>query len=143
MASEIDISEGRTKVLLVDDDAGVRRALEELLRVSGFDVTGAESGADALHAIEEGLRPDLLISDIVMPGISGVSLAHRLRERFPRLPILMITGFGANILESPDQLPPGAILEEKPFSFAKLLDRIQSLLAVGERSPSTGQPTAS
>jgi CheY-like chemotaxis protein len=79
-------------VLLVDDDALVRMAMAAELRERGFDITEASDGLTALAWLEAGNRPDLLITDLAMPGMNGYVLIEQVRERLPDLPIILLTG---------------------------------------------------
>ena len=86
-------------VLLVEDNAQVRRFAEDLLRDLGCQVIAAESGKEALERL--GSEPiDLLFSDVVMPGMSGVELARAARQLKPGLPVLLATGYSAEVVAS-------------------------------------------
>jgi PAS domain S-box-containing protein len=84
---------GKEAILLVEDDGGVRRALSSLLESHGYDVLGADSGAAALAAWETaGRQIDLVVTDLMMPGMNGRELAAALSARRPELAILIISG---------------------------------------------------
>lgn len=80
------------RVLVVDDDLGIRQSLAELLSAEGCAVTTAGDGAEALEALEGGAF-DLVLSDVVMPRMDGYELFTTVRQRYPSLPILMMTAF--------------------------------------------------
>lgn len=81
-------------VLLVEDDESLGDVTEALLRSHGAQVQRAGHAAAALQRLDSGARPDVVLSDVVMPGeLNGVALARRLREQRPRLPVVLITGF--------------------------------------------------
>ena len=80
------------RILVVDDDLGIRQSLGELLEAEGCVVTTAGDGAEALEALERA-PVDLVLSDVVMPRMDGYELFTTVRERFPDLPILMMTAF--------------------------------------------------
>ncbi|RIL02540.1 MAG: hypothetical protein DCC71_16360 [Proteobacteria bacterium] len=80
------------RVLVVDDDGGIRRTLCELLEAEGCRVEGAADGAEALARIQEG-QFDVVLTDVVMPNMDGYELFTTVRERWPDLPILMMTAF--------------------------------------------------
>jgi two-component system response regulator HydG len=82
------------KILVVDDEAGARTALGELLREEGFDVRSAADGFKALGRID-GWAPEVLITDLKMPGMDGVELMDKIRERVPELPVIVMTAFGS------------------------------------------------
>jgi CheY-like chemotaxis protein len=80
------------RILVVDDDAGQRSLLETFLRAQGFRTQSADSGTAALARMEEG-DFGLIISDVRMPGMSGIETLRRVRERHPGLPVLLVTAF--------------------------------------------------
>lgn len=80
-------------ILLVDDEPNLREMLRQMLEMGGFDVVEAEDGLQALEKLEE-IEPDVLVLDVMMPNLDGVSLCKRLRADavFATLPILMLSG---------------------------------------------------
>jgi PAS domain S-box-containing protein len=106
-------------VLLVEDDAAVRSLTRRMLASLGHAVTAASSGAEALGLVEVADRlPDVLITDVRMPGIQGQELARRLRDRRPDLPVVFISGFSA---ELGDRVAiTGAQVLDKPFDLRRL-----------------------
>jgi len=117
-----------TAVLLVDDDAPVRVMLARLLRTQGHDVLQADS-APAAYAILESQRPDLIISDIVMPGESGIDLRRHVLERWPDLPVILISGYSP---EGPAEFAahtPKTIFVQKPFAADQFLALVEQTLA--------------
>ncbi len=117
-----------THVLLVDDDRMVRYTTALLLGDLGYQVSEAASAEEALGEVERGLAPDLLVTDHLMADKTGVQLAEELRQRFPQLPVLVITGY-ANL--RPEQLNGFEVLT-KPFRHNELAERLARLL---EASP--------
>lgn len=114
-------------VALVDDEASVRRALERLLRLAGHEVLSFESGREFLDSLNT-RRPDCVLLDIQMPGLSGLQVRDRLRETQPTLPVVFITG-GDDSELAREGLSGGAIgLLRKPFSRQELLDALASAL---------------
>lgn len=77
------------RVLLVDDDADVRLAYSDLLQSAGYSVTAASTGEQALEMVD-GVRPDVIVLDVGLPGLDGIEVARELSDR--RIPIVMITG---------------------------------------------------
>jgi PAS domain S-box-containing protein len=118
-----------TRVLLVEDHAIVRRAVHAQLERQGYLVTDAESGDEALavlHGGDDGF--DLVLSDMMMPGLSGLELRHRLQDQGSTLPVLLMSGYSENAIKrfgSIDQLSPHI---EKPFTTALLTRRIEELV---------------
>ena len=103
------------RILLVEDDPGVRTVAEGLLRDFGCRISVVENGADALALLGDGNKFDLLLSDIVMPGgISGIDLARLAAARAPRLAIVLTTGYaGDRLAVAPSDLPWPVL--RKPF----------------------------
>jgi two-component system cell cycle sensor histidine kinase/response regulator CckA len=107
-------------LLLVEDEAPLRRLAERSLRRAGHAVVVAEDAESALELVEEGLVPGLLVSDVAMPGMDGLALARALRERFPALPVLLVSGYAQSAVEA---APGEASIRflPKPYSTAELL----------------------
>jgi len=117
-------------VLLVDDHALLRDLMAQILGSQGFEVTAAESGEAAIALFEGGLRPQVLLSDIRMPGrYNGVELARWARARYPSLVILLQTAF--------TDIDTGDFrVLYKPFDPQMFLSAIQELLgAAGTAAP--------
>ncbi|MHB8764811.1 MAG: sigma-54-dependent transcriptional regulator, partial [Deferrisomatales bacterium] len=81
-------------VLVVDDDPGIREYLDSLLSLEGYRVESSPGGVEALARLENGLRPDVVILDIMMPGMDGLETLSHLKERDPELPVIMLSGVG-------------------------------------------------
>ena len=84
----------KARVLVVDDEANARTALAEILRDEGYAVETAADGFKALGRFEE-FEPDLILTDLKMPGMDGVELARKLRKDAPNIPVVVMTAFGA------------------------------------------------
>jgi len=113
---------GGQTVLLVDDEAYVRAATADMLSELAFDVHEAASAEAALAVLESGLRPDVLVTDHMMPGMSGVELAYNVRARFPSTRILIISGFA-----EVDGLDPTLPRLAKPFLHRDLAAAVADL----------------
>ncbi len=92
-AAESDLGAGRGAVLLVDDEDLVRATTADMLQDLGFDVTEASSSEEALRLIEGGAAIDLLVTDFLMPGMSGAELAARVRALRGDVPVLVVSGY--------------------------------------------------
>jgi two-component system, cell cycle sensor histidine kinase and response regulator CckA len=120
---------GRT-ILAVDDDASVRRFLDCALREAGYRVLLADGGWSAVEAYEAAGRPiDLLLTDVVMPDLTGPVLAERLRARQPDLRVLFISGYHDAELIHRFVTSKGSILLSKPFTVDRLLRAVDEALA--------------
>jgi PAS domain S-box-containing protein len=120
---------GALRLLVVEDEDGVRGVVARMLTGHGHEVLTTAHPDDAILIASEGTPIDMLITDVVMPGMSGPQLAAHLTERQPGLPVMFISGYTA----SPDELPPGATMLKKPFTRAALLRAVAA--AGGSPSP--------
>jgi signal transduction histidine kinase/ActR/RegA family two-component response regulator len=118
-------------VLVAEDEPGILRFLRRTLEQAGCRVIAGESGEAALAALEQsGLAPDLLISDIVMPGISGVELADTVRASHPGLAVLFVSAYTSDALKRHGIASLGAYLLQKPFTTEELLEQVGRTLAL-------------
>ena len=122
------IEHGTGTILLVDDEELVRMSIADGLRDLGFKVVEAASAAGALERLREGLAPDVLVTDHMMPGMTGATLAREARNTIPSLPVLMITGY-ANL--RPEETR-GLDVIAKPFHRADLAARIADLMEASD-----------
>ena len=117
-------------ILLVDDDPAVRDSIGAVLADEGLRVRPAKDGAEAL-ALAEAERPDLVLLDVWLPGMDGIEVLERLRERHRGLPVLVISGHG-NIETAVRATKLGALgFIEKPFTIDGLLDAVSAALRRG------------
>ena len=116
-------------ILLVDDDPVVRTITSRLLKRSEYDVLEASSGDEALHVLRARPLPvDLLLTDIVMPGLSGWELGELVRDEFPALPILFMSGFADDEFADARKKLPELHFLPKPFGFESLTRAVETLL---------------
>lgn len=121
-ASESPDAKART-ILIVDDEATVRRSLLRALRPEGWTLVEAGSAADALSRLAQGLEADLVLSDVVMPGgLNGVQLMARIHRSHPRLPVLLMSG------RIPEGLEQTQRVIHKPLQIPKLVAEIHRIL---------------
>ena len=131
-ATDTAPARGEERILLVEDNEQLRESLGQVLRELGYRVTKAENGARALQvAGAPGAAFDLLITDVVMPGIPGPHLAERLRELFPGLPVILMSGHVHDSARQGSE-DTGHVLLPKPVTIGELASRIRALLD-GER----------
>ncbi|MBZ5668598.1 MAG: response regulator [Acidobacteriia bacterium] len=112
------------RVLLVDDEPLVRRLISGYLVAAGYVVRVAVDGLDALGKLREGL-PDLIISDLNMPRMSGFELLDVVRQRFPQIPVIVISGVAAD--EMPEGVAADAYYHKNGFGFDQLLRTVSDL----------------
>ena len=117
------------RVLVVEDDVSVRSVVSRILGRSGYEIVLAASGAEALELIQTEERPfDMLLTDVIMPGISGKELAARLRDHQPGVRTLFMSGYTDEIIAARGILEQDAELLQKPFTGPQLLERVQEML---------------
>jgi CheY-like chemotaxis protein len=121
---------GSERLLLVEDEAVVRSILQRTLERAGYRVTVATNGLEALEVVERSERFDLLVTDVVMPGMSGWDLGKKLGEHWPGLPVLYISGYAEDVTKGGGVLDSGLPFLQKPFLPADLLSAIRKLLDV-------------
>jgi DNA-binding response OmpR family regulator len=118
------------RLLIIDDNKEILTALTDFLSKKKYDVVSASDGLDGLKLLEtEWQGFDLIITDLVMPNISGVGLISIIKKKFPELPVIAITGWG----EHPEALATEAQANrvlEKPFDLSELDTVIRELLSI-------------
>ena len=116
------------RVLLVEDEPTLRRLAARTLRVAGYEVVEADNGESALErAAELGDGIDLVLSDVVMPKVSGIELVRRLREERPHLPVVLMSGYPA-ASDDGAAIPEDLVFVQKPFEPSVLLTSLQTAL---------------
>jgi CheY-like chemotaxis protein len=121
----------RETILFVEDDLFVREVTREVLESAGYDVVTTRNAAEALEAYRRcGSQVDLLITDVIMPGKSGAELARELKSLAPALKVLLITGYGDQIMLGQPALASSRCLA-KPFSAGLLAREVRQLLDGG------------
>jgi two-component system, cell cycle sensor histidine kinase and response regulator CckA len=120
---------GTERVLLVEDNPVVRQAEERILRDAGYDVYAAENGVAALCVVAALHEPvDVLITDLKMPEMGGRAMVARLREDWPELPALLVSGYEPGNVFDLVTLPERTRFLEKPFTADALLGAVRALL---------------
>jgi two-component system cell cycle sensor histidine kinase/response regulator CckA len=127
---ETDARSATPEYPLVEDEPAVRRAVQRNLVRLGYHVIAANDGEDALRLAESLDGVDLLLSDVVMPGIDGPELACRLRAKWSGLPVLFVTGYSADRLARTDAQGPHDRVLEKPYQFDELARTIRAMMTV-------------
>jgi len=120
---------GHERILLVEDESTLRNLTHRILLRAGYSVIEASDGQHALEIYRElESPPDLVLSDIVMPRLSGADLAHTLRAEKPDLPILFMSGYYSSQSMKVSALPPNVEVLAKPFSVRKLRESVRKTL---------------
>ncbi|MCZ6632347.1 MAG: response regulator [bacterium] len=121
------------KILVVDDDLSIRQLLERQLKKEGFEVITALDGAEGLERLEEG--PDLVLTDVAMPGVNGFEFLERMRSepRYREIPVIVMTAHAEGADDAARGLDLGANdYVRKPFEWQELSARVQTHLRVRE-----------
>ncbi|MEU4423466.1 PAS domain-containing protein [Actinoplanes sp. NPDC024001] len=118
------------RILVVEDEEAVRDIVCRLLRKSGYQVFAAANPAEALRLCrDEDLAYDVLLTDVIMPGMSGTQLAAELRRDRPGLPVLFMSGYTSGPAPGGQELPADAPLIRKPFETQTLLNEVHRLVS--------------
>lgn len=116
------------KILLAEDDTSMRKFLQRSLERGGYTVVAVEDGEKALPHLHDAPF-DLLLTDIVMPGVDGIELARIAAEIAPGMRVMFITGFAAVVLGRRDELPDDVKILSKPFHLKELVQEVDRVLA--------------
>ncbi len=116
-------------VLVVEDELPVRRFAARALGKRGYDVVEAENGDVALEILDDlAMEVDLVLSDVMMPGMDGATLLREIRARRPRAKIIMVSGYGENILQGILDQYEGVVFLPKPFTLDELIARVDDVM---------------
>ncbi len=128
-AAEPDLAVGEETVVIVEDEDELRRLEVQALQWRGFQVLEASGASEALELLRKlRRRPDLLVTDVVMPGMSGVELVAEVRKRWRSLPVLFVSGHLDEVVLDPDPSGRPADLLAKPFTPEQLGRRVRQAL---------------
>jgi two-component system cell cycle sensor histidine kinase/response regulator CckA len=120
---------GSETILLVEDDDAVREIAVGILERNGYRVLAARDGVDALRELREnGADVDLLLTDVVMPRLSGSALAERLTAERPPLKVLFMSGYADDAIENDGTIRPGTDFIQKPFTASMLAAKVRDVL---------------
>jgi two-component system, cell cycle response regulator CpdR len=115
------------RILLAEDDESLRGFLARALERAGYHVTACPDGETAVEALEQSF--DVLLTDIVMPGIDGIEVARIVAQRQPQMRIMFITGFAAVALSAGDRAPAGAKVLSKPVHLREIVAEVERMVA--------------
>lgn len=126
---EAELPRGTEKILLVEDDGSVRRVGARILRRLGYSVIEAETGEDALALMEEhGQTIDLLLTDVVLPGIGGRDLAQQAQSMYPAIKVLFASGYTRDAVLQRQTRERRVILLQKPFTLQEMASKVRKAL---------------
>jgi two-component system, cell cycle sensor histidine kinase and response regulator CckA len=124
------------QILVVDDDPVVRELVCRMLAEGGYGTSEAAHGAEALAFVQAGLAVDLVLSDVVMPELTGVELLEAVSVSHPDLPVLLMSGYAVEDLAARGIAAPCGILV-KPFTQERLLDEVARCLSEWNPRPAS------
>ena len=119
------------RVLVIEDDRHVRSLLCDLLALWGYETDAAADGHDGLRCLAERAYA-AVVTDLKMPGISGLAVAERVRERTPRTGVIMVTAFAGDL--GPDTVRLGLTVLRKPLDFDRLHEAVADAVAAAAAS---------
>jgi len=120
---------GHETILLIEDEPSLRDMVRRALAATGYTVVDAGDGAAAIRLMEERKDPvDLVLTDMILPGMSGRELAVEFRRRRPGMPIIIMSGYTGETYPALEALPPGVGYLEKPFSLSDLRTQVRDAL---------------
>lgn len=111
-------------LLVVEDSPAIALLLRRRLEMAGHEVTVASCGTDALAWLEQADLPDLVLADVMMPGIDGIETLRRIKSAHPGLPVILVTG---QELDAPSRVEADAVIA-KPIDFERLLRTVVRLV---------------
>jgi len=122
------MTESKGTVLVVDDEEAVLQVASDILSYLGYSVETSPSGQEAVNRLLQGARPDLVLLDVIMPGMGGVETFRKLREIQPDLLVLIITGYAERsaVQSLADEGAAGFV--NKPFAIETLAKRLEQIL---------------
>ena len=122
---------GHETILLVEDENEVRKLAVSILSRQGYKVLEASHGGDALLMIEQNHEPiQLLLTDVVMPGINGPDFARRLKFIYPDLKVLYMSGYADNVIFQHGILDQAMAFLQKPFTIERLAGKVREVLDI-------------
>jgi two-component system cell cycle response regulator CpdR len=115
------------RILLAEDDDSLRGFLARALERAGYDVVACRDGESAVEALDQTFQ--VLLTDIVMPGMDGIEVARIAAARQPSMRIMFITGFAAVALSAGDRAPAGAKVLAKPVHLREIVAEVERMIA--------------
>jgi CheY-like chemotaxis protein len=118
-------------ILVVEDEAGIRALVRKILSRQGYEVLEAASGQEALTVLGSAARVDLLLTDVMMPGMNGVELSRQALSANPHLRVLFVSGYTDESVLEAGEFPAGTAFLQKPFTLGGLLGKVREVLDSG------------
>jgi CheY-like chemotaxis protein len=119
---------GRETVLVVEDEELVLRFTTQLLKKLGYEVIGAARAEAALACVDRGEHFDVLLTDVLLPGMDGLELFRRIKSARGAFPVVFMSGYTDNLLAEKGLEEAGAAFLQKPFSHAELAAKVRAVL---------------
>ena len=136
----VQVRKGEGTILVVEDDDAVRRMTREFLKIGGYTVLEAGSGADAIQFMERREQAiDLVLTDVLMPGMKGRELVERLSRLRPGIKVLYMSAYTEDAAINIGVLSPGTAFIEKPFSPDDLANKVREVMSATENRTSEKQ----
>ena len=130
-----DVRGGNESILLVEDESMIRALVRNVLVSNGYSVTEADNGEHAKEIFQaNGAHIDLVVTDVVLPGIGGRDLIEHMKASRPDLPALFMSGYTPDVIDNHGQLHPGLAFLQKPFTPESLLLKIREVLDAHRRT---------
>lgn len=127
------------RILLTEDDDSVRAFVSRALQLDGHDVETACNGVEAMDHLAESGRFDLLVTDVKMPIMDGIALAHEASSQWPGMPILLMTGFADQRERAQDLADVIRDVVTKPFTLQQIREAVSEAAAAEEKAQETEQ----
>ncbi|HTC85749.1 MAG TPA: response regulator, partial [Candidatus Acidoferrum sp.] len=127
--SPVTVLAGVGVVLVVEDEPSVRDMTTQLLSRAGYEVVAVADGIEAIAAAQVDDRFDALVSDVIMPTMSGITLAEHMMDRYPRMGVVLLSGYTAETLDLERITGRGAIFVPKPVTSNELLHAVRHAVA--------------
>jgi two-component system cell cycle sensor histidine kinase/response regulator CckA len=126
---KVGLTRGRETILLVEDDQAILKMTEKMLKQLGYQILTAQTPKEAINIAQKYTNNiHLLITDVVMPDMSGPELTERLLTIFPNIKVLFMSGYTANVIAHQGVLDEGVHFIQKPFSIKDLSTKVRSIL---------------
>ncbi|WP_460595709.1 ATP-binding protein [Geomonas sp. Red276] len=133
--ASVEVAAGTGTILIVEDEEPMRVVTTQLLEECGYRVIPCGSGQEAVGICQESGHLDLILSDVVMPGMNGKEMAERIRGIRPELKVLFMSGYTANLVAQRGIVEEGTFFIQKPFNIHQLHRKIHEVLAARADSP--------